>query len=209
MPLKVVELGRRDYREVLMLQRSLNEARRAGAGEDTLLLVEHEPVFTVGRRRGASGNVLDPGDVPVVEVERGGDVTWHGPGQVVAYPVVALPPAVRDVHLVLRTLEEAGLRTVARWGLAGERDPRNAGVWIGGRKVAAVGIALHGWVTLHGMALNVHPDLGWTRRVHPCGLGADTVTSMARELGNPPDFASVREALTEELLRLLEPWTTP
>lgn len=132
--LVVEALGRAPYLEVWERQKQLVEARVRGEVPDTLILVEHDPVFTLGRRREASRNVLLPGDTPVVQVERGGDVTWHGPGQLVAYPIVRLPEGRQDIVLHLRSLEEAVIRTCADFGLLATRDPRNAGAWVGGRK---------------------------------------------------------------------------
>ncbi len=202
-PMEVRWLGRLDWRAAHALQRQVLADRIAGRVPDTLLVVEHEPVYTLGRRRGAAANVLAAGGVPVVEAERGGDVTFHGPGQVVVYPIVDLAPDRMDLHRHLRTLEEAVIRTCARWGLAAGRDPRNSGAWIGGRKVAAVGIACRRWVTWHGLALNVDPDLAAFARIRPCGLEPDTVTSMARELGSPPPLEAVAQALVDQLVALL------
>jgi len=168
----------------------------AGRAPDTLLLCEHGPVYTVGRRRGAHGNVLAPGDVPVIDVERGGDVTWHGPGQLVAYPVVALRE--RDIHRWLRRLEETIIATLARWDVRGERDPRNTGVWVGGRKIAAIGIACRGWVSWHGLAINLTCDLTAFSRINPCGLDAASVTRLADHVTPCPPLREVKDALVEE-----------
>ena len=162
--LVVRELGRVDYLEALALQRRLVEQRARGEIADTLLLLEHPPVFTLGRRRDAAANVLDPGDAPVVEVERGGDVTWHGPGQLVGYPILALDEGERDLHQVLRRLEAALIAVLAACGLEGGRREGYTGVWCGGAKVASLGIAVRSWVTYHGFALNVDCDLGMTGR---------------------------------------------
>jgi lipoyl(octanoyl) transferase len=176
--------GLSDYVAVRDLQRRLVERRIAGAIPDVVLLLEHADVLTVGRARGARGHIVAPGDVPVVEVERGGDVTWHGPGQLVAYPIVALEGERRDLHRHLRALEDAMIRVLAGVGLTGIRDPRNSGVWLAGgedgpRKVGSVGIACRRWVTWHGLALNVDPDrAGWSR-LRPCGFEPETMTLMA------------------------------
>jgi lipoyl(octanoyl) transferase len=201
--LLVEHLGRLSYRAAWDLQLSVLEARIRGEVPDTLLLVEHEPVFTVGRNRGAADNLLDPGDIEVVEVERGGDVTFHGPGQIVAYPIVALPEGGRDLHRHLSNLEEAAIRTCADFGLEATRDDRNTGAWVGGRKICSVGIACRKWVTWHGLALNVHTDLGFFRRIHPCGLDADLLTSMQVELPQPPDMEEVAAALVKHLQAVL------
>lgn len=179
------------------------EARQKGEVLDTLLLVEHEHVFTLGRRREAEANVLDAGDVEVIGIERGGDVTYHGPGQLVAYPIVLLREgSERDLHAYLRNLEEAVIRTCARFGLTTDREPGKTGVWmttpLGRKKLCSMGIACRKWVTFHGLALNVTTDLAYFRRINPCGFEASVMTTMAEQLGSA-DFASVRTALAEEL----------
>jgi lipoate-protein ligase B len=200
---RVVDLGRADFRSVWAEQQRLLAARIAEEVDDTVLVVEHDPpVYTVGRKRGALANVLDPGGAEVIEVERGGDVTWHGPGQLVAYPIVALRGDQRDLHGWLRRLEDVLIDTVADFGLHGERDARNTGMWVGGRKLGSIGIACRRWVTWHGLALNVNPDLAWFRRIHPCGLDAALLSSMAESLGRPLDIAVVRAALVQRLVTL-------
>ncbi len=202
----VVDLGRRRYREVWELQAQTLEDRIHDRVDDTVFLVEHDPpVYTLGRKAGARQNLLDAGGAEVIEVERGGDVTWHGPGQLVAYPICKLEGAQRDLHAWLRALEQVAIDTVGAFGLRGERDPRNTGVWANGRKLASIGIACRRWVTWHGLALNVHPDLEWFRRARPCGLDAGLLTSMAAELGTPPDGTAVRRALAERLATLNAP----
>ena len=177
-------------------------ARQAGAIADTLILVEHPEVITLGRSA-KPGNVLDAGEIPVVPVERGGDVTLHGPGQLVAYPVFLLREGERDLHRYLRGLEEAIIRSVADFGLLGLRVAGRAGVWTGPpadpRKLASIGVAVRKWVTLHGLALNVNTDLDRFAAINPCGFPAGVMTSMARELGQPVDLARVKEALATHL----------
>jgi lipoyl(octanoyl) transferase len=177
-------------------------ARQAGAIADTLILVEHPEVITLGRSA-KPGNVLDAGEIPVVPVERGGDVTLHGPGQLVAYPVFLLREGERDLHRYLRGLEEAIIRSVADFGLLGLRVAGRTGVWTGPpaapRKLASIGVAVRKWVTLHGLALNVNTDLDRFAAINPCGFPAGVMTSMARELGQPVDLARVKEALATHL----------
>lgn len=192
---RVIELGRRAYGEVWELQREMVEAVADGRAPDTVFVVEHDPVYTVGRRRDAAANVLDAGEVPVVEVERGGDVTWHGPGQLVAYPILKLEGAARDLHAHLHRLEDLMIDVCAELGLAVGRDPRNTGVWANGRKVGSIGIACRRWVTWHGLALNVDPDLAYFGRINPCGFDASVMTSVSRELGRPIALADAQRAL--------------
>lgn len=190
-----MRLGRVPYAVAWDLQRDLVSERADGRIPNTVIVCEHDPVFTVGRRRGAAANLLSTGEVPVFEVERGGDVTFHGPGQVVAYPILLLDGPHRDLHAHLRRLEDLMIEVCARFGLRTGRDPRNSGVWHQGRKLGSIGIACRRWVTWHGLALNVNPDLGYFARINPCGMDAHTLTSMAVELGSAPDQAAVEETL--------------
>lgn len=192
---EVILAGQVAYAAAWEMQKDLLERRIAGEIGDVVLVCEHDPVYTVGRRRGAEGNLLDVDGVPVYEVERGGDVTWHGPGQLVAYPILALHGEARDLHRWLRRLEDLLIAVCADFGLAAGRDPRNTGAWIGGRKVGSVGIACRRWVTWHGISLNVNPDLAWFARINPCGLDAALVTTMEAELGRPVEMAAVQAAL--------------
>jgi lipoyl(octanoyl) transferase len=205
-PWRVVDLGTQPYREVWARQLALVEDLQRGASEDTLLLVEHPHVFTLGRSRAAEANVLAPGDVEVVPIERGGDVTYHGPGQIVAYPIVALEGDERDLHKFLRNLEEAVIRTCTRVGVATDREPGKTGVWTGPpearRKLCSLGIACRKWITFHGLALNVTTDLAYFRRINPCGFESSVMTSLAAQLaerGDAINIATVRTMLAEEL----------
>lgn len=198
-PLRVRDLGLLSYPAALDIQEGLVAERQRGEGCDTLLFVEHPPVFTVGRRRSARGNLLAPGDTPVVEVSRGGDVTWHGPGQLVGYPVLALQPSERDLHEVLRRIEGAVIEALAEplgaIGLRADRREGYTGVWCAGKKLASLGVAVRGWVSFHGFALNVNPDLSWFQRINPCGLDSQVMGSLA-SLGAPlPQPASLRRDL--------------
>ena len=197
------DLGRLGYAESHALQQQVLAQRIAGECPDTVLLVEHDPVFTLGRRRTSASNVLAAGDTPVLEVERGGDVTFHGPGQLVAYPIVSLEGDRRDLHDHLHRLEEAAILTCADFGLSATRDPRNTGAWVGGRKICSVGIACRRWVTWHGLALNVDVDLAWFQRINPCGLDSGLLTSMAAETSEPIDPHRVKAALGEHLVAVL------
>ncbi len=207
--LTVCALGPTPYRDGLVLQDALVRARAAGETGDWLLYPEHPPVLTVGRGGSEESLLVDRATlaargVELFEVPRGGDVTWHGPGQVVGYPIVALDRVERDLHRWLRTLEEALIRALARWDLAGERSPGRTGVWIGDRKIASIGVAVRRWVGYHGFALNVCPDLSGFSLIHPCGLRGIRMTSMAELLGpRSPSPAGAQQAVTEELVGLL------
>ncbi len=205
-PWQVLDLGTADYRDVWQRQLALVEQRQIGAVPDTLIIVEHPHVFTLGRRRDSVQNVLAPGDVPVIEIERGGDVTYHGPGQLVAYPIVLLEgEAERDLHRFLRNLEEAVIQTCARAaGLTTDREPGKTGVWTtvadtGARKkLCSMGIACRKWVTFHGLALNVTSDLSYFARINPCGFEASVMSSLAA-LNPSVDPKLVRDTLVDEL----------
>jgi lipoate-protein ligase B len=196
----VLDLGRTSYREAHVRQLAMVGERQRGERRDALVLVEHPHVITVGRTRGALAHILGAGDVEVVEVERGGDVTYHGPGQIVAYPILLLEEGERDLHRFLRNLEEGMIRTLARWDIAADREPGKTGVWLQGqRKIASIGIACRKWVTFHGLALNVTTDLSYFARIQPCGFDAAVMTSMAHELGRDIALADVKAALVDEL----------
>ncbi|MGQ9779951.1 MAG: lipoyl(octanoyl) transferase LipB [Bacillota bacterium] len=206
LPCRFYSLGLVSYPEALVLQHRLH-AEVAAGGEDRLLLLEHPPVITLGR--GADpANVLVPpaklaaAGIEVHETERGGDVTYHGPGQLVVYPIFHLARHGRDLHLLLRRYEEVGIRTLARFGLAGRRDPRYTGVWVGEEKIMAIGVAVKKWVTYHGLALNLAPELAHFRLIHPCGIKDKGVTSMAVLLGRQVHRAEVEPVVREEMARV-------
>jgi lipoate-protein ligase B len=186
--LRVRDLGPRPYREALELQRDLCRARIAGEiTEDILLLVEHEPVVTLGRGTRAASLPLPPAELErrgmaVVEVERGGDVTYHGPGQLVGYPILDLREHRPDLHWYLRTLEDALITALGTLGIEASRNPGLTGVWTAGRKIASIGIHVKQWITLHGFALNVTTDLAGFDLVVPCGIQNVVMTSVAEEL---------------------------
>ncbi len=185
--LEVRRLGRTRYEAAHALQQELLAQRIDGAVGDLLLLTEHEPVITVGRGTpAAEQRLLASAGIPVVEVERGGEATYHGPGQLVAYPILLLPEARRDLHRYLRDLEEVVIGVLAELALEGTRRPGLTGVWIGERKVCSIGVAVRRWVTWHGLALNLHTDLAPFRRFHPCGLASDVMTRVAEHVELPP-----------------------
>jgi lipoyl(octanoyl) transferase len=184
-----VPLGRMPYGEALELQRSIARDRISGAiSQDVLLLVEHPPVVTLGRSSKekhltASPEFLQTHGVELFEVERGGDVTFHGPGQLVGYPIVDLKRHRQDLHWYLRKIEEALINTLADYAIAGERNPSYTGVWTRGKKIASIGVHARDWVTWHGFALNVTTDLSFFDLIIPCGISGVVMTSIARELG--------------------------
>jgi lipoyl(octanoyl) transferase len=191
----VVDLGRRRYGEVLELQRALCRQRASGGpGEDLLLLVEHEPVVTLGRGTRATSlpiprAFLESRGIEVFEIERGGDVTLHAPGQLVGYPILDLSGWRRDLHWYLRQLEESLIRGLGTLEIGAERNPGKTGVWTrnGTRKIASIGIHVKQWVTMHGFALNVGTDLSLFDLIVPCGIPDVVMTSVARERGASPE----------------------
>jgi lipoyl(octanoyl) transferase len=187
-PLRIEDLGRRPYAEVLELQRELRRRRIEGElDEDVLLLVEHTPVITLGRGTRPSSLPIAPAElerrgVQVFEVERGGDVTFHGPGQLVGYPILDLRGHRQDLHWYLRSLEDVLIQALGALDIEADRNPGLTGVWTAGRKIASIGIHVKQWVTLHGFALNVTTDLDPFDLIVPCGIRQVVMTSVAAEL---------------------------
>lgn len=203
---EVRRLGRVDYAAGLELQAQLVDQRRIGLAGDTLLLLEHPPVITLGvRTRGkptnivASEEVLAREGVSVVETGRGGDITYHGPGQLVGYPILDLRPDRCDVHVYVRDLEDVLIQAVAEFGIEARRVPGLTGVWTGpaGReeKIAAIGIRISRWITSHGFALNVSTNLKHFQLIVPCGIADRGVTSIARVLGRDVAMPDVEDAV--------------
>jgi len=204
---RVIDLGRLSYSQGNDRMVSVLTDRIAGRCEDTLLLCEHDPVFTLGTERDAPANLLDPGDVPVMTVRRGGNVTYHGPGQLVGYPILALPEHRHDLHGYLRGLEQVLIDTLSDLGLAGTRDERNTGVWVDGQKIAAIGIACRRWVTWHGFALNLTTDMSPYQRINPCGLETGLVTRLADHLDPCPSMAEIAQRVEEHLRTWWTDWS--
>jgi len=189
----VIQAGTVPYAEALEWQRQLADDRIAGRlSHDVLLLLEHPPVVTLGRNSHAA-HLLEPDGIEVFEVERGGDVTFHGPGQLVGYPILDLRAYQQDLHWYLRTLERALIEALGILDIPAERNPGFTGVWTRGRKIASIGIHVKQWVTWHGFALNVTTDLTHFDRIVPCGIQGVQMTSVQRERG-----AGSREQLWEE-----------
>jgi lipoyl(octanoyl) transferase len=174
----------RDYLEIYEQMKELLAQRVNGEIEDQLLLVEHNPVYTVGRARNAEQNLLSP-NVPVERIERGGDVTFHGTGQLTGYPIVQLP--VQDIHAYLRFLEEFWIAELALHNITATRDDRNTGVWVDGKKMVAIGVAMRRWVCWHGFACNLTVNRDYLRQINPCGKSSDLVTRWC-DHQPPPDL---------------------
>ncbi len=195
-----------DYEVAWELQRDLHARRVAGQIPDSCLLLEHTPVYTAGRRTSQADRPIGDAGAPVIDVDRGGKITWHGPGQLVGYPIVALDEPV-DVISYVRAIEEALIRTCAEAGLTTERVDGRSGVWVrtGGldRKVAAIGIRVARGVTMHGFALNCDNDLSWFDKIVPCGISDASVTSLSAELGRTVPIGDVIGSAERHLAEIL------
>ncbi|MDQ4055451.1 MAG: lipoyl(octanoyl) transferase LipB [Actinomycetota bacterium] len=200
-----------DYLAAWELQRQVHARVSDGEQRDTVLLLEHPPVYTAGKRTQPHERPLDPGGAPVIDVDRGGKITFHGPGQLVGYPIVRLPDHVKVVDYV-RRVEEALIQVCADLGVTTARVPGRSGVWLRAddkgpeRKVAAIGIRVSRGVTMHGFALNCDVDLGWYDRFVPCGIADAGVTTLSRELGRPVTVADVLPSVERHLTHYLG-WT--
>ncbi len=195
-------LGRTPYREALAIQQGLQEELMARRGHPGfLLLLEHPPVITAGRSASPEDLLVSPARLSSLGVEfvscrRGGQLTYHGPGQLVGYPVLDLKAYRADVHWYMRQLEEVLLRSLRPLGVEAGRRTGHTGVWVGSRKVASIGVALRRWVTAHGFALNVAPEMSHFRLLQPCGLSAETMTSLAQLIDEVPDLRELASAVT-------------
>lgn len=202
-------MGRISYAEGVVLQKDLVAARQQERIPDTLLLLEHDPVITLGRTARRENVLLDEAalarqGVAVAESGRGGDVTWHGPGQVVGYPIVRLAPDRKDVHRYVRDLEEVMIRTCADYGVVAGRVKGLTGCWVGAGKIGAIGVRIARWVTSHGFAFNVCPDLAAFDMIVPCGIRDRGVTSLERLLGTAPPLSEVGDRLAAHLADVLD-----
>jgi len=199
--LQVRRLGLVPYAEALELQRALVDDRKAGRIPDTLLLLQHPHVLTIGVKKDGRSHILATPDrlsslgVEVFETGRGGDVTYHGPGQLVGYPIVDLTPDRRDVHRYVRDLEEVMIRVCADYGIEAGRITGLSGTWIGAGKIGAIGVRISRWITSHGFAFNVTTDVDYFKLIVPCGIADRGVTSLAAQLGRTPAMADVEDRL--------------
>ena len=194
----ILNLGFKPYKEVWDLQKELVEKRRNGQINDTLILVEHEPVYTLGKNADEN-HILQhsPQDVKTYHIERGGDVTFHGPGQLVGYPILDLHNYKKSISWYMRSLEQLIIDTLAEYGITAERKVGLTGVWVGDEKIAALGVRVTRWVTMHGFAFNVIPDLIYYSSIIPCGIFEYGVTSMAKLVTNEITVNSVKRVLTK------------
>lgn len=202
-----LDLGFRDYEESLRIQDRIVARRKSGSLPDCLLFVDYPPIVTLGRRGKRDHLLAGPKElrkrgVRVYPAGRGGDITYHGPGQLVVYPVLDLKAWHRDIHRYLRTLERCLVEMLLDFGISSETLPGATGVWVEGRKIAAIGVRTSRWVTSHGLALNVNTDLRYFDLIVPCGLVGRGVTSMAAQLGRPLDLSGVRSCFIRHFARV-------
>ncbi|MFW5952414.1 MAG: lipoyl(octanoyl) transferase LipB [Gemmatimonadota bacterium] len=213
--LEVRRLGLVPYGEAQALQEELVRARRAGETGDVLLLLEHPHVITLGSSSDSSHVLLDAAErrlmgIDLYETGRGGDVTYHGPGQLVGYPILDLKPDRKDLHRYVRDLEAALIRVLGRYGIQGGRKPGMSGAWVGEEKVAAIGVRVSsGWITSHGFALNVNTDLDFFGTIVPCGIREHGVTSMSRLLGREVPMAGVEAAVVSAIAQVFDRTASP
>jgi lipoate-protein ligase B len=198
--LTVIDAGLRGYASALELQQRLCRERQLDQVGDYLILLEHPPVITLGQSGGLEdirvpATALQRYGVELFETNRGGRATFHGPGQLVAYPIIKLPD--NDLHAYLWKLEEVILRLLVEWSIPAQREERYPGVWVGSEKIAAVGVAVAGGVTMHGLALNINTDLAFFDLITPCGIREHGVTSMQRQLSSPPSMQAVKGSLVK------------
>ena len=205
---RTIDWGSTAYEIARKKQDALITQRNSGEIGDTLVLTEHEPVYTLGVRKDSSDHLLwSPAEmerrgITLSSTNRGGDITYHGPGQIVGYPIINLSQR-KDLHAYLRLLEQVLINSVGTFGLAADRRAGKTGIWLGTRKIAAIGVAVKKWTTYHGFALNVNPDLTPFSGIVPCGITDGTVTSMQQELGHAVALAEVKQVLASEFWRLL------
>jgi len=199
-----LELGTEEYGKVFELQKELNLARRDGTIPDIVIFLEHHPCFTVGRHGGfdhilVSNQFLEGQGIRIYETDRGGDITYHGPGQLVCYPILDLNDYGRDVHLYAHRMEDTLIRTLKTFGISAGRQKEYPGVWVESAKIAAEGIGVQRWVTMHGVALNVCPDLNHFSLIIPCGISTLGVTSMEKILDKKVDMVLVRREMRRQI----------
>jgi len=197
----ILDLGLSPFKEVWDLQKELVKKRQNGQIKDTLILAEHEPVYTLGKNANENHILQNsPRDVKTYQIERGGDVTFHGPGQLVGYPIMDLHNYNKSISCYMRSLEQLIIDTLAEFRVTAERKDGLTGVWVGDEKIAALGVRVTRWITMHGFALNVSPDLTYYSGIIPCGIFEYGVTSMAKQLTIEVAVDSVKQVLIEKFM---------
>ena len=204
---KVEWLGHIPYEQAHELMKERLSQRLEGEIGDTLLLCSHPPVYTVGRQKDAQNNIINPQGTPIVSVERGGNVTFHGPGQLVGYPIVQIPEHKRDIHAFLRFIEEYWIAQLDKWNIQATRDDRNTGVWVEGKKIVAIGISLRRWVSWHGFALNIDVDLSYYQRINPCGMSSELVTRLCDHTMQEHSISILRQQVESSFFSHWKQWS--
>ena len=203
----IIDLGLIDYEDAYRVQKEFVVRRRLAEIGDTLIVAEHKPVFTIGRA-GSKANLLadekflNKSGIKVLDTDRGGDITFHGPGQLVAYPVIDLKVRGRDLHRYLRDLEEVAISFLGRYSVSGQRRDGSTGVWVGDRKIASIGVGASDWVTYHGLSVNVNADLNFFSMIYPCGMKDVKATSLNHVLGRKVSMDDAREKLLSCLCKV-------
>ncbi len=201
--LRIIQKGITPYEEAWEYQKQTHASRLAGDISDTLILIEHPPVYTFGKNSDRS-NLLDPQDAEVIQSDRGGDITWHGPGQLVGYPIINLEDHKKSVSWYMRNLEEVIILTLKHFNVSGERIKGMTGVWVGNQKICAMGVRLSRWVTMHGFALNVRPNMSYFHGMIPCGIQGKGVVSMKKLLGRDIELSEVSPTLISAFQSVFE-----
>jgi len=202
--MRYIDLGLSDYKEAYRFQREVADNVAAGTFENTLIITEHRSVITIGRL-GSEDNIFKRDGIDVLRVDRGGDVTYHCPGQLVAYPIFRLENEARDIHGFLRFLEEVGINFLGKYGVKGEARQGARGVWVGDSKIASIGIGVKKWVTYHGMAINVNPDLRPFSFIKPCGMDGVRMITLKELLDKPVNISDAKDRLKESFEEIFLP----
>ena len=198
--MRYIDLGLSDYKEAYKAQCEIRDKVAEGACENTLIITEHKSVITIGRK-GSQGNLFRTNEflaclgVEVLNVDRGGDITYHGPGQLVAYPIFKLENEARDIHCFLRFLEEVGINFLSKYGIEAGRVPGARGIWVKDEKIGSIGIGVKKWVTYHGVAININPDLKPFSFIKPCGINGIKITSLENLLKEKTDIEDAKRRL--------------
>jgi lipoyl(octanoyl) transferase len=203
------DLGFIEYKEAWDLQKNIFSLRNEGSVSDMLFLLEHPNTYTLGKTADkqhliSNEDYLEKNKFSVFEIDRGGDITYHGPGQIVGYPIINLTEWKQDTHKYLRALEEVIIKTCSDLGLKAERNPKYTGVWINDKKIAAIGIKVSRWITMHGFAFNINTDLGFFKGIIPCGIADKEVTSLKNELGKEQDITIIKSLLVKNFKSVFE-----
>jgi len=206
----IIDLGLVDYEECYRTQKEMVIRRKLGEIDDTLILAEHNSVFTVGRTGDRKNLLADEGylrqkGIRVLDVDRGGDITFHGPGQLVAYPIIELKDGWRDLHEYMRNLENVVIKFLKRYLIRSEREPGRTGVWASGKKIASIGIGVSNWVTYHGLSVNVKPDLEFFDMIYPCGLKDIRMASLEGLSGRSVCMEDAKKAILSDFGRVFNP----